>query len=102
MIKERTRSRSVEELMMRTVVVRIGTSLAAAQVMRNEGESDVDVDGEDTEDEDGKGDCGGDACKESQRNSDDEEKWHDKGVDGIEERHGEANRTWPRAKDKKR
>jgi hypothetical protein len=74
---------------MRTVVVRmIGTSLAAAQVMRNEGQSDVDVDSEDTEDEDGKGDCGGDAGKQSQRNSNNEEKWHDKGVDGVEERHG--------------
>lgn len=74
---------------MRAVVVRmVVTSLAATQVMRNKGQGDVDVDSEDTEDEDGKGDCGGDACKQSQRNSNDEEKWHDKGVDGVEERHG--------------
>lgn len=73
---------------MRTIVVRIRTSLAATQIMRNKRQSDVDVDSEDTEDEDGKGDCGGDAGKQSQRNSNDEEKWHDKGVDGIEKRHG--------------
>lgn len=87
-IKQRAWGRSVEELVMRTVAVRmVGTSFATAQVMRNEGQGDVDVDGEDTEDQDGKGDSGSDTSKEGQRDSDDEEERHDKGVDGVEERH---------------
>lgn len=70
------------------VIIRtVRSNFSPTQVMRNKGQSYVEVDSQHPEDKNRKGNGSCDAGKDSERNSDDEEEGHNKSVDGIEECH---------------
>ena len=62
-------------------------NLSSAQVMRDEGQSYVQIDGQYSENKNRKGNGSCDTCENSERNSDDEKEGHDESVDGIEKSH---------------
>jgi hypothetical protein len=65
--------------------------------LRDEGEHNVEVDGDDTDEEDGKGEGGCDAGADGEGHGDDEEEGDHKGVDWVEQGHGDVEgcfMTW--------
>jgi len=62
-------------------------NLSSTQIMRNEGQSYVEVDGQHSENKNRKGNSSCDAGENSERNSDNEKEGHNESVDGIEECH---------------
>jgi hypothetical protein len=79
-----------------TNVVIVGTvrpNLSSSHVMRNKGQSYVEIDSQHPENKNRKGNGGCDAGEDSERNSDDEEKGHNESVDGIEECHFDSDVT---------
>lgn len=61
---------------------------AAGDVLRYHVDGNVEVYNGDTEHQHGKGERGGDACEDGERDGNDEEEGHNEAVDWVEQRHG--------------
>lgn len=69
------------------IIWMVRPNLSTTQVVWDEGQSYVEVDGQHSENKNGEGNSSCDAGEDSERNSDDKKKGHDKSVDRVEERH---------------
>jgi hypothetical protein len=65
----------------------VRASLTSTQIMRNEGESNVEVHCQNSEDENRESDSSCDTSEDSKRNRDNKQEGHDEGVYRVEECH---------------